>query len=217
MTIRQTPCPKRINALAAALLFSTLSLGSVPAHAGQDAQDAVVATAAPTVATALPEATETTATTLPDGLSAPSAPTPQPLPATAAPDTREAATKVAIIPQPFTETPGLLTARDTLRSFAGRHLRTMAANLCFTATKHCVEQKDGRWVASYKDIAHDTLVVQVKPVQGKANRYIGLIRYAVLNFEASADSKIALLDQEFRLVKRLWQTEILRYDGKNWK
>ncbi|GFM37523.1 hypothetical protein [Desulfovibrio psychrotolerans] len=115
------------------------------------------------------------------------------------------------------EAPGLARARDHLRDFAFTRLVSMSGKLCYTARNHLIEQKEGGWVASYKDLAPDTLMVQVKPADGSGKNFIGLIKYAVLHYEARAEAKHLLAQQDFQMVKRLWQTEILRYDGKNWK
>lgn len=115
------------------------------------------------------------------------------------------------------EAPGLARARDNLRDFAFTRLVSMSGKLCYTASNHLIEQKEGGWVASYKDLAPDTLMVQVKPADATGKNFIGLIKYAVLHYEARAEAKHLLAQQDFQMVKRLWQTEILRYDGKNWK
>lgn len=115
------------------------------------------------------------------------------------------------------EAPGLARARDNLRDFAFTRLVSMSGKLCYTARNHLIEQKEGGWVASYKDLAPDTLMVQVKPADTTGKNFIGLIKYAVLHYEARAEAKHLLAQQDFQMVKRLWQTEILRYDGKNWK
>lgn len=111
----------------------------------------------------------------------------------------------------------LVKARDNLRDFAYTRLISMASRLCYTASNPNIEHKSDKWVATYKNISPDTLIVQVKPVEGAKNRFMGLIKYAVLHYEASADNKSLLAQQDYQMVKRLWQLEILRFDGKTWK
>ncbi|UZP68555.1 hypothetical protein N1030_06175 [Desulfovibrio mangrovi] len=93
----------------------------------------------------------------------------------------------------------------------------MASKLCYTESKPNIERRTDKWVASYKNISPDTLIVQVKPIEGAKNRFMGLIKYAVLHYEASAETKPMLAKQDYQMVKRLWQLEILRFDGKTWK
>lgn len=126
-------------------------------------------------------------------------------------------TSIAQPPVEQVEPAHLVKARDNLRDFAYTRLISMASRLCYTASKPNIEHKSDKWVATYKNISPDTLIVQVKPVEGAKNRFMGLIKYAVLHYEASADNKSLLAQQDYQMVKRLWQLEILRFDGKTWK
>lgn len=126
-------------------------------------------------------------------------------------------TSIAQPPVEQVEPAHLVKARDNLRDFAYTRLISMASRLCYTASKPNIEHKSDKWVATYKNISPDTLIVQVKPVEGTKNRFMGLIKYAVLHYEASADNKSLLAQQDYQMVKRLWQLEILRFDGKTWK
>ncbi|WBF68330.1 hypothetical protein LN040_04295 [Desulfovibrio subterraneus] len=136
-----------------------------------------------------------------------------PLPATQ----QTTGTSIAQPPVEQVEPAHLVKARDNLRDFAYTRLISMASRLCYTASKPNIEHKSDKWVATYKNISPDTLIVQVKPVEGAKNRFMGLIKYAVLHYEASADNKSLLAQQDYQMVKRLWQLEILRFDGKTWK
>lgn len=133
------------------------------------------------------------------------------------PSTQQAVPSVAQPPVEQVEPAHLVKARDNLRDFAYTRLVSMASRLCYTASKPNIEHKSDKWVATYKNISPDTLIVQVKPIEGTKNRFMGLIKYAVLHYEASAENKSLLAQQDYQMVKRLWQLEILRFDGKTWK
>lgn len=166
-----------------------------------------------------PQTTPQVTATSPEALPVPASPhATETTEAIAAPATTESTPVPAAAEAPAQdESPAVAKIRNNLRDFAFTKLISMSSKLCFTSTKHCIEQKDGKWVASYKDISPDTLIVQVKPMENNANKYVGIIKYAVLQYEATADTKQLLAQQEFQMIKRLWQTEILRFDGKNWK
>ncbi len=111
----------------------------------------------------------------------------------------------------------LARLREHLRELALSRLVIMASRLTFNAAHHGVEQRGDRWVAHYKDISPETLSVQIKQLEGNSGKVVGLVRYAVLHYEASAATQASLAGQEFAMVKRLWQTEIFRYNGSSWK
>lgn len=114
------------------------------------------------------------------------------------------------------------TAKQRFSIYAIEKLKLLGANLRFTkAKKEVVASNDANgnsiWISRYHTVNEDSLTLRVKPVQGNAASFMGIMKYARLTFECVNPDKSAAIGGEHQLVKRRWQTEIIRYENGRWK
>ncbi|MDD6181868.1 MAG: translation initiation factor 2 [Desulfovibrionaceae bacterium] len=100
---------------------------------------------------------------------------------------------------------------------AGRKLVGMAAENVTPKKSRMTAAKRGKtYVAKYAEVDRSSMSVSMQP--GKNGKYVGFIRYAENHYECTGKTKAAALKaQECSVVKTRRMTEMVQYDGRQWR
>ncbi|ABB38485.1 hypothetical protein Dde_1688 [Oleidesulfovibrio alaskensis G20] len=102
-----------------------------------------------------------------------------------------------------------------LAAFASSKMQAICANIKPSPDAKELVQENGEYVARYLLVNTDNMTTKVKR-SASSGKYVGIIRYHELVFEARGKTPSEALGGKFDMVKMRRITEIVRYSKGTW-
>ncbi|MFV0423252.1 hypothetical protein [Oleidesulfovibrio sp.] len=102
-----------------------------------------------------------------------------------------------------------------LIAFADSKLKSISANIKPSVHSKEIVQENGEYIARYLSINTENLTTRVKQ-SAASGRYIGIIKYHEMVYEARGKTPSEAMSGQFDIVKARRVTEIVRYTKGSW-